>query len=228
MKELRLKVKGIDTIEGCLSADNSSIYTDTIEKGLLYTNVTTKTIRVTNICDTSFSLAAKILFTQTDAFGSTFMASIDTTTIPANSFIDVPVFYNGTYKSNNLAPSYSFTINGSTIIYDLAVNVVAPPDVPGTITDFAISKDNRENHVFVPSDFTSHHTDADGDTVTHVAFNGTVSSLKYNGAAYVPNTFISMADVLASKLVSTAPLSDLLTTTTLTYKVKDSKNNIIS
>lgn len=226
MKELRLKIKGIDTIEGCLSADNSATYTDNIVKDLTYTNVVGKKIRVTNTCDTEFSLSARNVFTQTDAFGSTFVGSISTTTVPPNSYVDMIVYYNGIYKSNDLAPFYTFNINGKVVQYALTVVVTPPADVPGTLDNFTIARTNRQDYDFVASDFTSHHHDTDGDTVTDVLFSGDVSTIRYNGGVYVADTWVAIAN--ANKFKFIAPLVDTEVTTTLTYKVKDNKGNTVA
>lgn len=226
MKILKLRVKGADTIGDCLVVSNGSVYTDTIVKGQTYTNTLGKTIRVTNICDTTFVLSARSLFAQTDAYGSTFIGSMVETTVPANSFVDIQVYYNGTYKSNDLAPFYTFVINGKTIQYTLTVTVVVPPDTPGTLANFTLDKTNREGHTFGVTEFTSRHADADGDTVTHVLFSGDVSTVRYNGAAYVADTQIPVID--SNKFSFVAPDQDAIATTVLTYKVKDSKGNIVS
>ena len=57
MKTLTLKIKGIDTIGNCIKVVNTSTYTDTITKNQQYNNVSTKSIRVVNNCNTAFLLS---------------------------------------------------------------------------------------------------------------------------------------------------------------------------
>lgn len=226
MKELRLKIQGIDTIEGCLSVDNSSTYTDSIVKDLPYTNIAGRKIRVTNTCNTAFSLSARTVFTQSDAFGSTFTASINTTVVPPNSYVDMTVYYNGIYKSTDLAPFYTFTINNKVVQYALTITVIPPADIPGTLENFSISRANRQDYNFTIADFVNHHHDDNGDTVTDVLFSGDVSTISYDSQAYVANTWVAIAN--ANKFKFMAPSTDALITTTLTYKVRDSKGNTVA
>ena len=224
METLTIKVKGIDTIGVCIVPDNSAPYTDTIIKNFNYSDTVQKSIKVVNQCGTAFSLSAITLFEQSDAFGSTFKATIDTTNIPANATVNIPVKYNGIYKGNDLTPAFTFMLNGRNIQYNLTVTV---PDTVGVISNFTKNKNNRENYVFKTTDFTSHYSDVDGDTIQSVSFSGNVASLRYNNILYVENTEIPLSDIGLGKLKHVAPLQNAVSNISFTYKVKDSKNNII-
>ena len=52
MKTLTLKIKGINTISNCITVNNTSSYTDTIIKNQQYNNVSVRSIRVVNNCNT--------------------------------------------------------------------------------------------------------------------------------------------------------------------------------
>ena len=224
MKTLTLKIKGIDTIGNCIKVVNTSTYTDTITKNQQYNNVSTKSIKVTNNCNKDFLLSGKTLFIQQDNLGSTFTASINATTISANTTVDIPVYYNGVYKGTDISPVYTFTLNGYNITYNLNINI---PDTLGDINDFTISLNNRQNYTFKVIDFTSHYSDIDGDTISSVYFYGNVNNLRYNNIGYVENTEIPISDIQAGKVVFNAPNQDVLSSININYKIKDNKGNII-
>lgn len=224
MKTLTLKIKGINTIGNCIKVVNTSTYTDTITKNQQYNNVSTKSIRVVNNCNTDFLLSGKTLFTQQDNLGSTFTASINATTISANTTVDIPVYYNGVYKGTDISPVYTFTLNGYNITYNLNINI---PDTLGDINDFTISLNNRQNYTFKVIDFTSHYSDIDGDTISSVYFYGNVNNLRYNNIGYVENTEIPLSDIQAGKVVFNAPNQNALSSININYKIKDNKGKII-
>ena len=224
MKTLTLKIKGIDTIGNCIKVVNTSTYTDTITKNQQYNNVSTKSIKVTNNCNKDFLLSGKTLFIQQDNLGSTFTASINATTISANTTVDIPVYYNGVYKGTDISPVYTFTLNGYNITYNLNINI---PDTLGDINDFTISLNNRQNYTFKVLDFTSHYSDIDGDTISSVYFYGNVNNLRYNNIGYVENTEIPISNIQAGKVVFNAPNQDILSSININYKIKDNKGNII-
>ena len=224
MKTLTLKIKGIDTIGNCIKVVNTSTYTDTITKNQQYNNVSVKSIRVVNNCNTDFLLSGKTLFIQQDNLGSTFTASINDTNIGANATVDIPVYYNGVYKGTDISPVYTFTLNRYNITYNLNVTI---PDTLGIISPFTISLNNRQNYIFKVVDFTSHYSDIDGDTISSVYFYGNVSNLRYNNIGYVENTEIPISDIQAGKVVFNAPNQDALSSININYKVKDNKGKII-
>lgn len=224
MKTLTLKIKGINTIGNCIKVVNTSTYTDTITKNQQYNNVSTKSIRVINNCNTAFLLSGKTLFTQQDNLGSTFTASINDTNIGANATVDIPIYYNGVYKGTDISPVYIFTLNGYNITYNLNINI---PDTLGDISDFTVSLNNRQNYIFKVLDFTSHYSDINGDTISSVYFYGNVSNLRYNNIGYVENTEIPISDIQAGKVIFIAPTQNAESSININYKVKDNKGKII-
>ena len=224
MKTLTLKIKGNNTIGNCITVNNTSSYTDTIIKNQQYNNVSTKSIRVINNCNTAFLLSGKTLFTQQDNLGSTFTASINDTNIGANATVDIPIYYNGVYKGTDISPVYTFTLNGYNITYNLNINI---PDTLGDISDFTVSLNNRQNYTFKVVDFTSHYSDINGDTISSVYFYGNVNNLRYNNIGYVENTEIPISDIQAGKVVFNAPNQDALSSININYKIKDNKGKII-
>lgn len=224
MKTLTLKIKGIDTIGNCIKVVNTSSYTDTIIKNQQYNNVSVKSIRVVNNCNKDFLLSGKTLFTQQDNLGSTFTATINDTTISANTTVDIPVYYNGVYKGTDISPVYTFTLNGYNITYNLNINI---PDTLGTIRDFTVTLSNKQDYTFNVLDFTSHYYDVDGDSISSVYFYGNVSNLRYNNIGYIENTEIPISDIQAGKVIFKSPNQDIMSSININYKVKDNKGKII-
>ena len=224
MKTLTLKIKGNNTIGNCITVNNTSSYTDTIIKNKQYNNSSTKSIRVVNNCNTTFLLSGKTLFTQQDNLGSTFTASINDTNIGANATVDIPIYYNGVYKGTDISPVYTFNLNGSTINYNLNINI---PDTLGTISAFTITLTNKQNYIFKVLDFTSHYSDTDGDTISSVYFYGNINNLRYNNISYIENTEIPISDIQAGKVVFIAPTQNAESSININYKVKDNKGKII-
>ena len=224
MKTLTLKIKGINTISNCITVNNTFSYTDTIIKNKQYNNVSVKSIRVVNNCNTDFLLSGKTLFTQQDNLGSTFTASINDTNIGANATVDIPIYYNGVYKGTDISPVYTFTLNGYNITYNLNINI---PDTLGDISDFTVSLNNRQNYTFKVLDFTSHYSDIDGDTISSVYFYGNINNLRYNNISYIENTEIPISDIQAGKVVFIAPTQNAESSININYKVKDNKGKII-
>lgn len=226
MKELRLRIKATEITTNCL--DVSTPYVDTIIKGQAYTNASTKSLTVINRCTIPVLLAAQVLFSQSDGYGSTFVASIEDTTIPAGATVTIPVLYNGIYKGISTNPIYTFVINQKTIQYTLNITVPELPDTPGSISNFTINRGNREDYTYTADDFLSHHTDADGDTVSKVIFKGgDISNITFNGAPYVVNTPVLLSDIVAGKLRFIAPSQDAQSTMNIQYSIINSKNVLV-
>ena len=225
-KNLILKIKGKDTIIRCLKPDTTSNYLDTIVKGFNYTNTSQYSIIVKNICDTSFILPAQSLFTQNDNLGSTFEASIQDTLIPAQSTVNVPVYYNGIHNGfSAISYTYTFSIHGVPVTYIL---ILTTTNTIGVITDIVIDLGNRVDYTFVPTDFTTHHHDIDGDTLVSVFLFGSVNTITFNNNPYVANTEVFFTDIQAGKLKHIAPDTNNYIESLPDYKVKDSLGNIIT
>lgn len=224
-KPLILKVKGKDTIIKCLQADNSNTYIDGITKAFNYNNISQKSIVMKNICDTGFILPAQVLFTQNDNLGSTFQAYVQDTLVPPQSTVNIPVYYNGIYNGASNSPIYNFVLNGVPLSYQLLVNI---PNTAGTITDIILDLDNRVNRAFLPTDFTNHHTDIDGDTIVSVFLYGNVSTITFNDLPYVANTEVFMTNIQAGKLKHIAPDTNNYAENMPDYKIKDSFGTIIT
>lgn len=222
--ELALKIKSKDTVVKCLKINNATEYQDTVIKYLQYNNFTSKSLQVTNICETTLILPAQPLFNQQDNLGSTFIASIDNTTIVGGQTVDVPVYYNGRYRGADNSPLYLFSFYGQSVKYRL--NIVNNDNI-GSIEDFTIIKENQENHTFLVTDFLNHFIDIDGDSISTVMFFNNVSRLRYNGVAYNEGTEIPMADIQLGKLVYIAPIVEIEEIGLLSYKIRDTNNNIV-
>ena len=181
-----------DTYADCIELVTGINYSDSIIKDYVYTGQSSKTIKVVNNCNTSFVLNSQTLFSESTV-GSNFVASIGSTTIPGNTTVDVPVYYNGSYKGDLLSLNYVITINGTTANYN--INVIIP-DVAPVTQDSTIELANRENKIISSTDLI--YSDANGDPITNVRFIGDTSKLftdsgyttQYVSGTELPITFV--------------------------------------
>ena len=202
-----------DTYADCIELGTGVNYSDSIIKDYVYTGQSQKTIKVVNNCSTSFVLNSQTLFSEL-AGGSNFVASIGSTTIPGNTTVDVPVYYNGSYKGSLLSLNYTITINGTTANYNLNVII---PDVAPVTQDSTIKLSNRENKIISSTDLI--YSDSNGDPITNVRFFGDVSKLYTDSGfttQYVANTELPIGFTLYFK----APDQDASASYQVSYNVK--------
>ena len=202
-----------DTYADCIELGTGINYSDSIIKDYVYTGQSSKTIKVVNNCNTSFVLNSQTLFSES-TIGSNFVASIGSTTIPGNTTVDVPVYYNGSYKGSSISLNYAITINGTTANY--TINVIIP-DVAPVTQDSTIELSNRENKIISSTDLI--YSDANGDPITSVRFIGDTSRLFTDSGhtvQYVSGTELPITFVLYYK----APDQDPLYSYQIQYNVK--------
>ena len=202
-----------DTYADCIELRTGINYSDSIIKDYVYTGQSSKTIKVVNNCSTSFVLNSQTLFSES-TIGSNFVASIGSTTIPGNTTVDVPVYYNGSYKGSMLSLNYTITINDTTANY--TINVIIP-DVAPVTQDSTIELSNRENKIISSTDLI--YSDANGDPITNVRFIGDTSKLFTDSGyttQYVSGTELPITFVLYYK----APDQDPLYSYQIQYNVK--------
>ena len=204
-----------DTYVDCIELRTGINYSDSIIKDYVYTGQSSKTIKVVNNCNTSFVLNSQTLFSES-TIGSNFVASIGSTTIPGNTTVDVPVYYNGSYKGDLLSLNYVITINGTTANYN--INVIIP-DVAPVTQDSTIELANRENKIISSTDLI--YSDLNGDPITNVRFIGDTSRLFTDSGhtvQYISGTELPITFILYYK----APDQDPLYSYQIQYNVKAS------
>ena len=202
-----------DTYADCIELVTGINYSDSIIKDYVYTGQSSKTIKVVNNCSTSFVLNSQTLFSESTV-GSNFVASIGSTTIPGNTTVDVPVYYNGSYKGDLLSLNYVITINGTTANYN--INVIIP-DVAPVTQDSTIELANRENKIISSTDLI--YSDLNGDPITNVRFIGNTSRLFTDSGhtvQYISGTELPITFILYYK----APDQDPLYSYQIRYYVK--------
>ena len=202
-----------DTYADCIKLGTGVNYSDSIIKDYVYTGQSSKTIKVVNNCSTSFVLNSQTLFSESTE-GSNFVASIGSTTIPGNTTVDVPVYYNGSYKGSLLSLNYTITINGTTANYNLNVII---PDVAPVTQDSTIELSNRENTIVSSADLI--YSDSNGDQITNVRFIGDTSKLFTDSGytiQYISGTELPITFMLYYK----APDQDPLYSYQIQYNVK--------
>ena len=202
-----------DTYADCIKLGTGVNYSDSIIKDYVYTGQSSKTIKVVNNCSTSFVLNAQTIFSEA-AEGSNFVASIGSTTIPGNTTVDVPVYYNGSYKGSLLSLNYTITINGTTANYNLNIII---PDVTPVTQDSTIELSNRENTIVSSADLI--YSDSNGDQITNVRFIGDTSRL-FTDLGYTTQYISGTELPITFMLYYKAPDQDPLYSYQVQYNVK--------
>lgn len=204
-----------DTFPTCIKLAPEDNYVDTIYRNTVYTGQAPKIIRVKNSCVTPFTLPVQTLFTDS-INGGNFVATTVSTNIPANSTVDVPVGYTGTYKGTSNNPSYTITINGTNATYVLTI---LTPDTAPVTYDKTIALANRVGTVITKSSLS--FTDADGDdTVDGVRFTGDVSKLFIDSGYVTPYVSGTELTMNTFALYYKAPSQDAASTYQVDYNVK--------
>lgn len=202
------------TFEDCISLKSTElIYNDRVIRGKNYNNeVATTKLKIVNKCSKSFILDRRNLFTDT-THGGSFTASINTTVVPANSEIEVPIYYNGIINNTENNISYHIIVNDSQATYNLNLNIEDRPPVTRNNT---IRNLNRINEIINKDDLI--YSDPDGDPITRVKFTGNVQGLYTDSqftTPYIAGTELPISFILHFK----ADDVDNLTTHEYTYQV---------
>lgn len=211
------------TAPECVKLTPAQTYTDTIIKGYDYNDITQKVVSIVNYCNVPFSVADIILFSDV-VNGGNFTAKIKAFTIQANQTLNLPVYYDGMYLGNSVSPSYTITLNGVTNMYNLNINVPVV-NQPPVVTDITKSLDNRVPYTLLISDFTTHFSDPDGDTLDAVILEGNLSLYRLNGNLITSPATISASDISSGYLTKLPQDTDNYVEDTVTYKAIDSTGN---
>lgn len=208
----------------CVKLTANINYSDGIIQGFDYQNVNQTSISIVNICNVPFNILGMDLFSDTTN-GSNFVARINNFSIGANQTINIPVYYNGIYLGNNLAPNYQITINANSAIYSLIVSV---PQInnPPIADDIIVDLNNRENKVLDINLFLNHFSDIDGDTLAAVIIEGNTSNYKLNGQPLVSGTQIPRSAIESNYLVFTAPDTNNYNEDATIWRAVDSAGSI--
>lgn len=211
------------TAPECVKLTPAQTYTDTIIKGNDYDDVTQKVVSVVNYCNVPFSVGEIILFSDV-VNGGNFTAKIKAFTIQANQTLNLPVYYDGMYLGDSVSPSYTITLNGVTNMYNLNITVPVV-NQPPVVTDINKSLDNRAPYTLLLTDFTTHFSDVDGDTLDAVILEGNLSLYRLNGNPITSPATISASDISSGYLTKLPQDTDNYVEDTVTYKAIDSAGN---
>lgn len=208
----------------CVKLTANINYSDGIIQGFDYQNVNQTSISIVNICNVPFNILGMDLFSDTTN-GSNFVARINNFSIGANQTINIPVYYNGIYLGNNLAPNYQITINANSAIYSLIVSV---PQInnPPIADDIVVDLNNRENKILDINLFLNHFSDIDGDTLAAVIIEGNTSNYKLNGQPLVSGAQIPRSAIESNYLVFTAPDTNNYNEDATIWRAVDSAGSI--
>lgn len=208
----------------CVKLLANTNYSDGIVKGFDYQDVSQTTISIINICSVPFSILGFDLFIETSN-GSNFVANVKDFSIGANQTINIPVYYNGIYLSNNLNPNYLIQVNANSAVYSLTVSEIQINNPP-IADDIIVDLDNRENKVLDINLFLNHFSDIDGDSLAAVIIEGNTDNYRLNGNPIVSGTQISRPLIEMNQLVFIAPDTDDYNEDSTIWKAVDSAGSI--
>lgn len=208
----------------CVKLSAGISYSDGIIKGFDYQNVTQRTISIINICSVPFSILGFDLFSD-NTNGGNFVASLKDFSIGANQTINIPVYYNGIYLSDNLLPNYLIQMHTNSAVYSLIVSVPVQNNPP-VASDIVIDLNNRENKVLGIDVFLNHFSDIDGDSLAAVIIEGNTINYRLNGNPIVSGTQIPRSSIESGFLVFNAPNTDLYNEDATIWKAVDSAGSI--
>ena len=203
-----------DTFETCVKVDNSETYTDSIERNLIYDQSTRSyKIRFINTCGTAYDIPNLPISINTDS--GTLVGMVIGGHIGANSTVELPVVFNGSYSGSMDTLTGTVTLNGtSTTISIFVTDVPKPQDTPPIANDVEINLENRQNLDNVQSHLK--YSDAENHQITHMKFEGDVSRLTANGTPVV----VGQEYDINTNIKYTAPDQDSSYEFTTTYNVK--------
>lgn len=225
MNKIRAFVSGKTlTPVDCVKLTPNQNYNDSIIQGFDYNDISQKTISITNFCNVPFSILGMEIFEDT-SYGGNFKATIKDFSIGPNQSINIPVYYNGIYLGDNLAPNYTITINSNSAIYSLYVSIPVTNNPP-IATDITIDLVNRKDKILDINIFLDHFSDIDGDSLSAVIIEGDTKNYTLNGSPLTSGTQISRTMIESGYLVFNAPDTDEYREDSTIWKAVDSAGSI--
>lgn len=152
-----------------------------------------------------------------------------------NGESEVSLIYDGIYKRDTCTEK-EISLNGSTSI--LKINCESSGEDGGTekpsenpskkpiVQSKSVTLNNRVDFDFSFVVFTEGYYSPINSPLTEISFWGDVSSITYNDAPYIENTFIHYQDLLDGKVMHKAPDVDYFTDYGIYYSVKDEEGNV--
>ena len=213
----------VATATDCVKFLPAQSITDSIEKDVIYDKNSGEVLTFVNYCNVPFTISETTLYTNTES-GSNLRVYVKSFTINANSQINIPIWYSGSYKGNSTSLTFGLNYNG--VIANYTLNITTPIVLtPPTISNISISKGNRVDYTFVLSDFTNAFNSVDGATLSSITLSGaSITNFRLNNLAITNNTEITSAQINSGILKFVAPDTNNSSNIYISVYAKDSNN----
>lgn len=167
-----------------------SFMVNTVLNGIFHTT----TIR--NTCSDSKLFMDRIIFRDNDlTIKIKNKSGNNPVEVHPGDFLDIDTIFIGT-KHVPTVITVPFVYEGQLInTYQLRFNQPEKPNTPPVITDIIKELDNRTPYSFTVSDFESHFTDADGDSLDRIVLVGDTTRFTLNGTSYLSGTEINRNNI---------------------------------
>ena len=211
----------VATATDCVKFLPAQTITDSIEKDVIYDKNSGEVLTFVNYCNVPFTISETTLYTNTEN-GSNLRVYVKSFTINANSQINIPIWYSGSYKGESSSLVFELNYNG--VIANYTLNITTPIVLtPPTISNINISKGNRVDYTFVLSDFTNAFNSVDGATLSSITLSGaSITNFRLNNLPIANNTQITSAQINSGLLKFVAPDTNNLSNIYIQVYAKDS------
>ncbi len=213
----------VATATDCVKFLPAQTITDSIEKDVIYDKNSGEVLTFVNYCNVPFTISETTLYTNTEN-GGNLRVYVKSFTINANSQVNIPVWYSGSYKGESSSLIFELNYNG--VIANYTLNITTPIVLtPPTISNINISKGNRVDYTFVLSDFTNAFNSVDGATLSSIILSGaSITNFRLNNLPIANNTEITSAQISAGLLKFIAPDTNNASNIYISVYAKDSNN----
>ena len=213
----------VATATDCVKFLPAQTITDSIEKDVIYDENSGEVLTFVNYCNVPFTISETTLYTNTES-GSNLRVYVKSFTINANSQINIPIWYSGSYKGNSTSLTFGLNYNG--VIANYTLNITTPIVLtPPTISNISISKGNRVDYTFVLSDFTNAFNSVDSATLSSIILSGaSITNFRLNNLPITNNTEITSAQINSGILKFVAPDTNNSSNIYISVYAKDSNN----
>lgn len=213
----------VATATDCVKFLPAQTITDSIEKDVIYDKNSGEVLTFVNYCNVPFTISETTLYTNTEN-GGNLRIYVKSFTINANSQINIPIWYSGSYKGESSSLTFELNYNG--VIANYTLNVTTPIVLtPPTISNINISKGNRVDYTFELSDFTNAFNSVDGATLSSIILSGaSITNFRLNNLPIANNTEITSAQISSGLLKFLAPDTNGTSNVYISVYAKDSNN----
>ena len=213
----------VATATDCVKFLPAQTITDSIEKDVIYDENSGEVLTFINYCNVPFTISETTLYTNTEN-GGNLRIYVKSFTISANTQVNIPVWYSGSYKGESSSLTFELNYNG--VIANYTLNITTPVVLtPPTISNINISKGNRIDYTFVLSDFTNAFNSVDGATLSSITLSGaSITNFRLNNLPIANNTEITSAQISNGLLKFIAPDTNNASNIYISVYAKDSNN----